>query len=128
MAITEIIAVIIGIALAGERIVLLASPKTHRKAWKEIAKSPDSSIRMMGLGFLAAGVLLILASLRNVGISDAVVLAAAGWCLFLGCYAFAAKPLKSALRAFPKVDRRIMQLGNLVAVFIGIAIVYLVLK
>lgn len=126
--IIKLIAVIIGLVMVIERLVLLAYPKLHKKAWREIAKSPDSSVRLIGAIFLAIGAFLILLALKTSELSEVVVIAAAGWCLFLGSYAFAAKPLKSALNAFPKVDKRLIQLGNLLVLAAGVLIVYFILK
>ncbi len=128
MSITEVIAVIIGIVMVVERLILLVSPKTHKKAWKAIAKSPDSSVRMMGAGFIILGAVLIAIVLQTVDISEVVVAALAGWFLFLGSYAFAAKPLKAALNSFQKTDKRLIQLANVLVAVVGALIVYSILK
>ena len=128
MTITEIIALIIGLAMFIGRGHALLYPKTQKEVWKKISSRPYCSIRLMGTVFLIAGVFLIILASETVEISKIVTIAAAGWLLFLGSSAFAVVPLKAALKTFPRINKRWMQVSNILVVIVGLLIICLVLK
>ena len=128
MSITEIIAVVIGLAMIAGRGGALIFPKKQKGTWKKIRQRPDSSVRMMGIGFLAISIALVITALQSANLSAVVIAAAAGWCIFLGAVAFAVKPLKAELASFNKVDKMLVHAGNVIVMILGAIIVYLVLK
>ncbi len=128
MTITEIIALIIGLAMIIGRGIAFISPTIQKEMWRKTKERPDSSIRTMGTLFIIAAVFLIIFALESADISAIVIAAAAGWFLFLGSYAFAVKPLKAALGSYPRVRKGLLQASNLLVVLAGILIICLVLK
>ena len=128
MAINEILALIIGLSIAVGSCIVLVFPDMQKKLWRKTKERPDYAIRAMGTAFIIAGIFLVIFALESADASTVVVAAAAGWCLFIGLYAFAVKPIKSAVGSFPKVNRMLMQLSNILAVIVGALIVYIVLK
>jgi len=124
----EIIALVIGLAMIAGRGFAFLNPKSQKELWKKTGERPDCSIREMGTLLIIFGVFLIIFAMESADISAVVMAAAAGWVILLGSYAFAVKPLKSALSSFPKVRKSILQASNILVVAAGALIVYLVLR
>jgi len=128
ISITEIIAIIIGLAMFIGRGHALLYPKAQRQVWKKIGSRPDCSIRQMGAIFLVVGFYLLMIATETADIGEIVTIAAGGWFLLLGSGAFAVRPLKAVLKSYPRVNRTLLQVSNALVAIAGLLIIYLILK